>query len=141
MKRSICSAVATAVGLGMALPLLAASPAEAAKTVKVKSSVTIGGYDGSNIDKVVFWGKVKAKKQKKVCRTKRTVKLSQTTDKIVAGKAKTNKSGKWKVTFDGNKIDPGDFKVQVAKKIVKVKGKKVVCKAAKMKYDLDNLPH
>ncbi len=139
MKRSIRSTVAFAVGLGLAVPLLTAAPAEAARTVKVKSQVTIAGFDGSDIDAVKFWGKVKVKKQKKVCRTKRTVKLTQVDDQILAGKTKTNKRGKWTIKFDGDNVEPGDFRVQVTKKVVRVKGTKVVCKGAKSKYALDDI--
>ncbi len=136
MKRSIRSVVAMTVGLGLAVPLLTATPAEAAKTTKVKTDVTIAGYDGDNADRVVFWGKAKPKKQKKVCRTKRKVTLTQIEQGLVAGKDTTNKKGEWRLSFDGDKIDPGTFRIKVAKKVVKVKGKKVVCKGAQANYGL-----
>lgn len=139
MKRSMTSVVAAAIGLGLTIPMVTATPALAAKTVKVKSSPTISGYDGDDINNVKFTGKVKANKQKKICRTKRKITLTQTDQGLVAGKAKTNKKGVWNLTFDGNRIDPGPFQVKVAKKAVKKKGKKIVCKGGKRNYTMDQL--
>lgn len=137
MKRSIRSVVALTVGLGLAVPLLTAAPAAAAKPTKVKSDVTIVGYDGT-AEQIEFWGKVKAKKQKDACRSKRKVTLTQVDQGLVAGKDKTNKKGEWRLSFDGYEIDPGTFRIQVAKKVTKVKGKKVVCEGAQAKYGMND---
>ncbi|WP_235736638.1 hypothetical protein [Nocardioides alcanivorans] len=140
MKRSVSSVVAAAVGLGLAIPLMTATPAMAAKSVKSKSSPTITAIAPADTGAVVFSGKVKASKKKSICRAKRKVTLTQVEQKLVAGKAKTDKKGQWKVTFDGETIAPGPFKVQVAKKVVKQKGKKkVVCKGGKRTYTLEQI--
>lgn len=108
---------------------LTATPAEAAK--QVKSKVTIDSFELKGQAHVVFHGKVKAKKP--ICRKARKVVLRQTDDKVRAGAAKTNKAGKWKVRFHEDAVNPGGFKATVKKKVVKKKGKKFVCKAAKVK--------
>lgn len=123
---SILAVAATAVALGM--PAGHAAPA-APKTQKVKTTVSLTKVNPNNIDAVKFTGRVKSKKP--VCRKGRTVKLRQLDQKLNAGKAKTNKKGVWKITFNGNRIDPGKFRMTVTKKVVKKGGKRIVCQAAK----------
>lgn len=127
MSQLIRTAVAAFATTALALTLTV-SPAEAAKPVKVKAKISIGSYKLVK-DDVVFHGKVKAKK---VCRVKRKVVLTQTDDKVRAGSAKTNKAGKWKVRFAQDDVAPGEFRAVAKRKVVKKKGKKIICKAAKV---------
>lgn len=127
------------VAIGLSAPLLNVATADAVGAVQVKPTVTIDGYDGRDYDRVVFWGKVMAAKPLKRCRKQRSVTLWQASDKVTAGRAKTDRSGRWRIAFDGDEIAPGKFRVKVTRKVIRVKGHKVVCKGARTSYVMDDL--
>lgn len=130
LTATIVAVAASSATLTLAMPV---ADAAAPRPKKVSSTVTIKGFDGSNADRVVFFGKVKSKKA--ACEKRRTVKLRQIDQDLAAGKDKTNRSGVWRTHFDGNTIDPGKFKATVLKKTIKVNGKRIVCAADTVTYD------
>ncbi|CAM3265002.1 hypothetical protein NODU109028_07990 [Nocardioides dubius] len=135
MHRSVLTSVAATAALALSASLVTASPASAAvRKVVVKSAVTIEGFNGAEESAVNFHGKVKVKRQKRACLRNRAVTLRQTDQRVVAGKDKTDRTGEWVVTFDGATIEPGAFKVSVTRKVVRAKGKRIVCKAATRSY-------
>ena len=109
-----------------------AVPAEA-RTGAVESTVSVTGFDGSDVDHVKFFGKVKA--DKAVCEKGRHVVLRQTDDGVRAGADVTNDNGRWTIVFDGNQVDPGHFKAVVDRSVVKKGGHRIVCAADTVKYD------
>ncbi|KRF12444.1 hypothetical protein ASG90_15890 [Nocardioides sp. Soil797] len=132
-RKSLASVIAIgATALALSMPAAHAAPA-AAKVQKVKTSVSFTTYK-LNEPKVTFVGKVKAKKG--VCEKGRVVKLKQVDQNLRVGKDRTNKKGVWKITFNGNQVHPGKFKMSVAKKVVKKGGKKIVCSATSKKVDI-----
>ncbi|WP_110207437.1 hypothetical protein [Nocardioides daejeonensis] len=131
MSRFVKSCLAAVATTTLALTLTTA-PAVAAPSVK--SKVTFDTFKVKE-STVVFGGKVKAKKA--FCEKGRKVVLRQIDDGVKVGTDKTNKKGVWKVEFNQSVVGPGVFQATLAKKVVKVKGKKVVCKAAKKKFDAE----
>jgi hypothetical protein len=76
---------------------------------------------------VTVFGQVASPKPK--CRRKREVELRQSTDDIFAGTDKTNSSGDWAVTFDGeNDVPYGEFEATVKKRRIVQKHKITICK-------------
>lgn len=125
------AAAAAAALLGTTLTVPATA---AAKPLQVATKIKITGVDGSDIDRVVFRGKVTSKRT--VCLRNRTVKLRQVDQGLAAGKARTTRAGKWKIAFDGNRIDPGVFKATVTRKTVRQGGRKIICKPASHVLDV-----
>lgn len=124
--RTCLAATVAAVMLG---PVLMAPVANAApKPLKVASKVTITSFDGEDEENVKFRGKVTS--QRAVCTRDRLVKLRQVDQKLAAGKARTNAKGKWKITFDGTRIEPGKFKATATRKVVRQGGRRIICKQA-----------
>ncbi|WP_344772117.1 hypothetical protein [Nocardioides panacisoli] len=124
----ICAASLVAAGTVIAGATI---PAHAAGSVE--STVTVTGFDGSDVDHVKFFGKVKS--DKAICEAGRHVVLRQTDDGVRAGADTTNANGRWSIVFDGNKINPGHFKAIVDRKVVKKGGHRIVCAADTVKYD------
>lgn len=121
----VCVLAGGAMALALGLPAAQAAPA--ARATKVATTVQLTNVNPSDVDHVKFTGKVKSKKA--VCAKRRTVKLKQVDQNLNAGKARSNSKGVWKVSFDGNKIHPGKFRMSVVKKVTKKGGKRIVCKA------------
>lgn len=128
---SLIAIGATALALAVPVSAEAAPAARAAQAtkVKVKTTVVLTGVKDNDVAHVKFTGKVKAKRP--VCKKARTVKLRQVDQKLPAGKARTNKAGTWRISFNGYRIEPGTFKMTVTRKVVKKRGKRIVCKATK----------
>lgn len=116
-----------------ALLVTGVTPAPAAAPTKVRSEVTIKGFQVGD-PMITFRGKVTSPKA--FCKNGRKITLKQTDQKVVAGRT-TSKNGAWKVTFDGNEIDPGTFLAIMPKKKVKKAGKTFVCAADKHKYTVE----
>lgn len=142
MSRSLKAAiVATAAGGALAVSALAPAPAQAQAPKKVVTKTTVSVY-GVTIDtssgeqRFGLVGKVTAKKQKKVCRKGRTVTVT------VNGSVDRDRSdglGIWQVSFGEEALYEAPelvFRVKVARKVVKKKGLKVVCKAAATTYTM-----
>ena len=113
MKRAGILGLAIVSTLGLSVAATQATP----NKVKVKSEVEIDDFGTPKEPDVTFFGDVTADKRK--CVKGRKVKLRQLTDGIDAGADKTNRSGQWEVTFNGNEIPPGDFQATVKKRKVK----------------------
>ncbi|QIX25223.1 hypothetical protein ncot_00460 [Nocardioides sp. JQ2195] len=100
-----------ATTLALSLP----TAAHAASTTRVKTNGQLTKVVPDDVDHVKFSGKVKSKRA--VCERRRTVKLRQVDQDLAAGRDKANRKGAWRISFDGNKIMPGEFRMTVTKKV------------------------
>jgi hypothetical protein len=120
MKRfgTLCSALVLSLGL-------AAGTTHAAKAKKVASEVDMDGIVQEPL--LNFVGNVYAKEAK--CVRNRTVTIYHTEGGAheFIGIATTDETGDWKL--EPEMTPAGDYEAEVAKKKVRKKGKKLVCKA------------
>ncbi|WP_141014335.1 hypothetical protein [Nocardioides sambongensis] len=120
---------------GLAGPAGAAGPvAEAASKPMVRSTVTVNGFRLADEGRVVFYGRVRSPRP--VCQRARLVKLRQVDQGARAGKSRTSRSGRWRIVFKGRRVDPdGTFRAHVARTVVRVDGRRVVCAPDAVRYD------
>ena len=124
-----------AVSLALLSPALLVAPAQAEPAKTVATTVTYTNFTLAEGTQVTFHGLVKSKKP--FCRSNRKVTLRQTTQGIVAGTGTSAPKGKWRVSFDGDNVDPGKFKVSVARKVVRHQGRKYVCLPASRTFTVE----
>lgn len=117
--KSRLARVALAAVAALAVTVTAAVPAHAAEKPKTKVKIT-------KIKSSKAKGTVSSKVRR--CEKARKVKLYLIDEytNIRVGKAKTKRSGKWKVK---ESLEPGRYYAKAKKKKIRVHGKKVTCKA------------
>jgi hypothetical protein len=116
---------AGAIGLALVLVLGFAAPStQAAKPKKVASKVDIDGRDQQPPDfDTELVGNVYSKQPK--CVRNREVTIFREGDSEPVGTVTTDRTGDWRVTVDPNF---GSFEARVAKRKVRKRGQKIVCK-------------
>jgi hypothetical protein len=122
LKRAGVLVVALVLSLG-----LAAGTTHAAKAKKVASEVDIDGINQQPPGfEVTFVGNVYAKKVK--CVRNRTVTIYYTEGGVheLVGTATTDATGDWQLDPDSS--PSGNYEAEVARKKLKKRGKKLVCK-------------
>lgn len=139
MRRLFTLATALVLAFALSIGGIGAFAQDGAKKVKTKVSIKFvagapatGPYDQPGADK--FKGKVrpktKSRKIKRKCRKNRTVKVKRVGSGTI-GTDKTNKKGRYKVVVANAPAD--QYFAKAKKKVVRVKGKRVVCKKGKSK--------
>jgi hypothetical protein len=119
LKRAVVAGLAAVLMLGIAAP-----SGQAAKSKKVASHVDIDGRDQQPPDfDTDLVGNVYSKQPK--CVRNREVTIFREGDSEPVGTVTTDRTGDWRVTVDPNF---GSFEARVAKKQVRKRGKKIVCK-------------
>jgi hypothetical protein len=107
---------------------LAAGTAHAAKAKKVSSEVDIDGINQPPPDfEVTFVGNVYAKKAKCVRNRTVTIYYTEGGKRELVGTATTDATGDWQL--DPDSTPSGNYEAEVARKKVKKRGKKLVCKS------------
>jgi len=127
----------TGLGTGSLLPGAAPAGAHSAVTEHatartVASRVTISGYRVGP-SSVRFVGRVSS--GVRACQVNRTVKLRQTEDGVAAGRGRTGSRGRWAISFSRRTAQPGEFRATAVRKVVRINGRRVVCKVARGSYD------
>lgn len=113
--------------LALGLMMIGGLGAQAAKTKKVKTTVTLKVGEASGYSEGVFKGKVKSKNKK--CKAKRKIVIKRDGQQVA--KTKTNKKGVYKVSAAATPA--GTYQAIAKKKTEKSKGKKLICKTGKSK--------
>ena len=125
MKHRTLAIVVVSASIPAAALLAGLTPAEATRTVRIASQITIKS------NSLTFSGRVTSGNA--ACKTARKVTLYRTAS-LLLGSTTTNSSGHWKITVSGSAgITLGHFYAKVAKRSEGTAGTIYVCKAARSK--------